>query len=113
MVFDNQQRVQANYMNWPQMEDPLISIDELHDGYCQMDNNFNEYLEGFLGDKSYNDLGDDCLKNWLLPEEAREMQAQGIRAQGMQATEMRAQNMQTPGMRAQEMLAQEMRSQDL
>jgi len=106
MVFNNPQRLQTNYMNWPQMEDPLISIDESHDGYCQMDNDFNEYLEEFLRDKSYNDIGDECLKNWLLPD--KETQVRDAHAQGMQIKEIRAQNMQTEGMRAQEILTQEM-----
>jgi len=79
MVFNinTAQIQQSDIVNWPQVEDSLVSIDELHDGYRRSDNEHRHYLEDYMRDKSISDgLGDLGLKSSFAfsPEETREMQ---------------------------------------
>jgi len=55
MVFDSVQRLQeSDFPNWSQLEEPLISIDELEDGYGLMDsNNYNHYFEEYMREKGF------------------------------------------------------------
>jgi hypothetical protein len=77
MVFSTSQIQQSDIVNWPQVEDSLVSIDELHDGYRRSDNEHRHYLEDYMRDKTISDgLGDMGLKSSFAftPEETREMQ---------------------------------------
>jgi len=79
MVFNinTAQIQQSDIVNWPQVEDSLVSIDELHDGYRRSDNVHRQYLEDYMRDKTISDgLGDLGLKSSFAftPEETREMQ---------------------------------------
>jgi len=37
-------------MNWPKVEDSIVSIDELQSGYCPSDNEYRHNLEDNLRD---------------------------------------------------------------
>jgi len=77
MVFNTVQIQQLDIGNWPRLDDPLVSIDELHDGYRRLENEqHRHYLEDYMREKTLSDgLGDMALESSFLftPEEAREM----------------------------------------
>jgi len=77
MVFNTAQIQQSDIANWPRMEDSLVSIDELHNGYQRLENEHRQYLEDYMREKTIPDgLGDMSLKSSFAftPEETREMQ---------------------------------------
>jgi len=77
MVFNNAQIQQSDLANWPRMEDSLVSIDELHDGYQRLENEHRQYLEDYMREKTIPDgLGGMGLKSSFAftPEETRELQ---------------------------------------
>jgi len=78
MVFNTAQIQQADIVNWPRVDDPLASIDELHNGYRRLENEQpRHYLEDYMREKAISDgLGDMGLKSSFAftPEETREMQ---------------------------------------
>jgi len=76
MVFNNAQMQQSDIVNWPRVDDPLVSINELHDGYRLVEHEQHRYLEDYMREKTISDgLGDMSLKSFAFtPEETREMQ---------------------------------------
>jgi len=76
MVFNTGQIQKSDNVNWPPVDDPLASIDWLHDGYRLLENEQHRYLEEYMRDETIsNGPGDLNFKPFAFtPEETRKMQ---------------------------------------